>query len=157
MSDNLFNPDAFLNDSVDAALSTRMEPVPEGDYPATIKSVATPRFIESKDPTKPGFAVMDITWSLDAPQLAQKLGRNELLVRQGVMLDLKNGKLDTDKGRNIGLGRLREAVKQNQAGKQWNPSMLVGAGPAMVKVTHRADKNDDSVVYDEIRKVAPIN
>lgn len=152
----LFNPDEFLSSNVDGALSTRLDPTPEGEYKATIKDVAKPRLIQPKDPTKAPFAVIDIVWLLDAPDLAAKLGRKELTVRQGVMLDIAGGKLDTAKGKNITLGRLREAVKQNGPGS-WSPTQLVGAGPAVVMVTHRPDKDNSDIVYDEIRKVAALS
>jgi hypothetical protein len=51
-----------------------------------------------------------------------------------VWLDVDdNGNLDTSEGRNVGLGRLRKALGQNEGA--WNPPMMKGKGPVMVKVS----------------------
>jgi hypothetical protein len=56
------------------------------------------------------------------------------------------------KGKNVSLGKLREAVGQNKPGKPWSPAHLNGA-QLDVLVTHRADK-DTGDIYAEVKRVA---
>jgi hypothetical protein len=69
------------------------------------------------------------------------------------MLDLTpGGGLDLGKGKNVGLGRLREAVRLNDSSKPFSFAQLPGQA-ARVTVSHRIDGED---TYSEIKKVAPL-
>ena len=74
----------------------------------------------------------------------------EPTVRQTIWLDLtESGSLDFGKGRNVGLGRLRDALGQNETGKPWQPGMMVG-GVAKIKVTHSIDKRDNETIQANV-------
>ena len=62
--------------------------------------------------------------------------------------------LDLSEGKNVSLGRLRKALDQNSGA--WNPMMMKGKGPLMVKVTQRSDKNDPTIKYAEVARVSKI-
>ena len=62
---------------------------------------------------------------------------------------MEDGSFDSRKGKNLGLGRLRKALGQNDPGVEWYLSNLVG-GMAKVHVSHRMYEGE---VYDEIRRV----
>lgn len=144
-----FNPDTFLNTETDAANSTEYTPVPEGEFNASIKSVK-PRVLTD------GRAVLDVTWTVDDEQARQDTGMAEPSVRQTVWLDTtESGGLDFGKGKNVGLGKLREAVNQNQAGKAWAPGMLLGQ-VAKVKVVHSIDKRDGKTINADVKAVLPL-
>lgn len=144
-----FNADAFLSATVNAANDTVALPVPVGDYFAIITEVK-PRQWQSKDGTKTGVAV-DLTWLIEDENVKQYLGRDTVTVRQGIMLDLNaQGGLDTSSGKNISLGRLREALNKNNPGDQFSFAMLPGLS-ARVSVAHRVSGEQ---TYAEVKAVA---
>ena len=146
-----FNPDLFLQQSVDAANDTKKIPCPVGEFTAVAEEVKA-RPWQSKDGTQSGLA-LDIIWSIDDANVKTQLDRDQVKVKQGIMLDLtESGALDMGKGKNIGLGRLREAVGLNVPGQPFSPMMIQGR-LAKVKVTHRVDGED---IYDEIKSVAKL-
>ena len=60
------------------------------------------------------------------------------------------GGLDTSKGKNIGLGRLREAVNKNADGVPFSFEMLPGLS-ARISVSHRVNGED---VYADVKSVS---
>lgn len=149
MTTSAFNPDLFMQTSIEGEMSTTLVPCPEGEYAAVIKDLK-PRVLSN------GSAVMDITWAIDDETVKKVTGMNEPTVRQSIWLDTtESGGLDMAQGRNVGLGRLREAVNQNVKGRPWVPTNLIGQ-VARVKVTHTADKNDSSVIYANITAVTKL-
>ena len=94
---------------------------------------------------------LNVTWDIQNPELAKQLGREKLQVRQSVFLDMKDGKLDMDKGKNIGLNRLREALGQNVEGKKWSPNDLKG-NLAKIKTKLVAGKNGDFPDVESVGK-----
>lgn len=143
----MFDVDALFENTTTEANETTFTPIPEGEYTATIDK------LKMRSP-KEGMALLDIVYDIDDPDLAQRLNRQKVTVRQSVFLDIENGKLATGPNQNVDLGRVREAVGQNQPGKPWAPSMLEGAGPVKIIVGHRQDKTDPAKVYDDVKKVA---
>jgi hypothetical protein len=143
----MFDTDSLLNSTFTESLDTTQTPCPEGEYAAVLDSFKA-RTFTSKDGDEG--AVLDIFWKpqLDAATEAS-LGRKPT-VKQTVFLDVTpSGGLDMGKGRNIGLGRLREALGQNQPGKPWNFGLLQG-GTATVVVKHRMHEGN---IYDEVKQV----
>jgi hypothetical protein len=147
-----FDPTAFLDQSIEGTLDTKMIPCPEGEFVAVIDSV-NPRPWNSKDGTKAGVA-LDVFWAIDDQGVKEQLGREKILVKQGIMLDLDatGQRLDVSKGKNINLGRLREALGMNNPGQSFSFAMLPGRA-ARVKVTHRIEGED---VYADIKMVTKI-
>ena len=144
-----FNPDTFLNTEVSSANATAYVPVAEGEFTGSIKKIA-PRVLND------GRAVLDVTWAVDDETTRQETGMAEPTVRQTIWLDLnESGSLDFGKGRNVGLGRLRDALGQNVSGKPWAPGMLVG-GVAKIKVAHSIDKRDNVTINAEVKAVSPL-
>ena len=143
----MFDTDSLLNSTFTESLDTTQTPCPEGEYPAVLDSFKARTFENKEGETG---AVLDIFWKpqLDGASEAA-LGRKPT-VKQTVFLDLTpGGGLDMGKGRNIGLGRLREAVGQNQPGKPWNFGMLQGS-MATVVVKHRMYEGN---IFDEVKQV----
>lgn len=146
-----FDPQTFLDSNFEGSNSTSRTPCPEGEYPAVIKDVEVNAWT-SRDQTKSGLR-LDVRYSIDDESVKAAVGLPEPTVRQGLMLDLTpSGGLDMGKGRNIGLGRLREATRLNDPAKPFNFRMLVGQ-MVKVKVTHRVA---DEAIYDEVKAVAPL-
>ena len=142
-----FNPDDFLASEINAANSTNRVPCPEGDYVATVKSIAARTWQSKKDPGLSGVS-LDVTWIIDDQNAKDVTGLNEVQVRQGIMLDMtEDGQLDTGNGKNISLGRLRDAVDLNKPGFTF---LKLQGQTARVKVNHRIDGDR---IFDEIKAV----
>ena len=146
-----FDANAFLESSVSSSNDTKVIPVPVGEYQGIIEKVI-PRQWQSKDGTQTGIA-LDVIWMVEDANVKQYLGRDLVTVKQGIMLDTTSaGALDTSKGKNIGLGRLREAVGKNNEGEQFSFAMLPGLA-ARISVTHRITDTD---TYSEVKAVAKL-
>lgn len=123
----MFDPDTFASTPIQGELDTTFTPVPPAEYTATIEKYdfRTPK--ES--------VIMDVYWSVDDEGAKEATGMDNPTVRQSIFLDVTSeGGLDMGKGKNIQLGRLREALGQNGP-DPWTPGMLVGA-VARIKVEH---------------------
>jgi hypothetical protein len=143
-----FDPSVFLNMEFTEANSTDFVPVPAEEYFAIVDKVE-PQQWAKKDGTKSGLKVA-ITWSIDDAGVRELLGRDKITVRQDLMLDTtEQGTIDMGKGKNVGLGRLREALGLNKPGVAFRFSDFVGQY-AKVKVDHRTENGN---IYAEIRNV----
>lgn len=133
-----FDPDTFLNTETNEANDTVFAPIPEGeDYTAAIDKVE-PRTAGDKP-------VLEVTWATTDPRAVEATGMDRPTVRQTIWLDVNEaGGLDTRRGKNVGLGKLRAALNQNTPGAPWRPGMLVGQ-VAKIKVTHRSGKTPGEV------------
>lgn len=146
-----FDAQSFLDATVSSSNSTRVIPVPLGEYMGIIDKVS-PRQWQSKDGTQSGIA-LDVIWLVEDAGVKQALGRDTVTVKQGIMLDLNtSGGLDLSDGKNIGLGRLREAVGKNEEGQPFAFSMLPGLS-AKISVTHRVNGED---TFAEVKAVAKL-
>lgn len=157
---SVFNPKSFLDTSTDSAFETKRTEVPEGDYPGVIAKLEAEEF-DRKDGTK-GHQ-LTVFWTVDDEKARKATGLDNPTVRQKLFLDLTpQGAIATGQNMNIGLGRLREAIGQNKAGKKWSPSMLVGAS-ALIHVGSRTVNEDkdgnpyaEPKVFVEVQSVAKL-
>ena len=144
-----FDPQAFLDSSISGSNDTKVIPVPVGDYMGIIDKVL-PRQWQSKDGSQTGIA-LDVFWSVEDPNVKAVLGRDSVICKQGIMLDITpQGGLDMNKGKNIGLGRLREAVNMNDEATPFSFAMLPGQA-ATISVSHRINGEE---TYSEVKGVA---
>lgn len=148
----MFDPNAFLDMQVTDANDTKVIPVPAEEFTAIADKVEVKTWQKKDDPNVGGLKLL-VTWSLEDDKVKQLLGRDKVTVRQDIMLDLtESGGLDIGRGRNVGLGRLREAVGLNAPGQPFSFSMLQGR-LAKVSVKHRVDGD---TIYSEVKGVAPL-
>lgn len=146
----MFSPEQFLDMQVTESNDTRTIPVPVGEYTAVAEEVKCRQWQSKKDPSMAGLT-LDITWSVDDAAVKELLGRDKVTVKQGIMLDLTDaGGLDMGKGRNVGLGRLREALGLNTPGQPFS-FMMVSGRVAKISVSHRIDGEN---IYAEVKGVA---
>lgn len=143
-----FDTESFLSASISGSNDTKVIPCPVGEYQAVIEKVDARQW-QSKDGTKTGVA-LDVTWLIEDQGAKAVTGREQVSVRQGIMLDTVGGQLDMSSGKNIGLGRLREAVNLN--GDSFSFMQLPGQ-MAKVEVSHRVVGED---VFAEIKKVGKL-
>lgn len=148
----MFSPDQFLDMPIEGSNDTKVVPVPIGEYTAIADEVKVRQWQAKDDPSKSGLA-LDITWIIDDAGLRDLLGREKVTCKQGIMLDLtESGGIDMGKGRNIGLGRLREALGLNDPGQPFAFSMIPGR-MAKVSIKHRVYEED---VFAEVKGVAKL-
>ena len=145
-----FDPNTFLNTTYEEANDTKITPCPVGEYLAVASKVDAKTWA-SRDGSQSGVKLV-ILWEIDDANVKQLLGRDKVTSRQNIMLDLNEAGtgLDLGKGKNVGLGRLREALDLNTPGQAFAFSMIEGR-LAKVMVSHRVDGED---IYDEVKKVA---
>ena len=155
-----FNPEQFLSAAYTEATDTHALTCPEGEWRGQVSKLAV-RQQKSKDGNE--FTALDVIWEViddEARRLAGAEGDTKLFCRQGSILDLIEGAggikvLDFGKGKNVMLGRLREAFHQNQDGKHWAPNMLVGQ-IGMIKVKHRPNPDDPEAPFADVKGVAEL-
>lgn len=147
-----FDPNQFLDVQITEANDTKLVPVPVGEYTAVIDKVTTRAWQGKADPSKSG-VTLEVIWDIDNADVKALLGRDKVSCKQGIMLDLTDsGTFDMGKGKNVGLGRLREALGMNTPGVPFSFSMLAGR-VATVSVSHRVV---DDAIYAEVKGVAPM-
>jgi hypothetical protein len=138
MADELsaFDPALFLNQSTDQVFDTKYTLLPDGDYKAMVDKLAARR-------TGDGQIVLDIFWNLlDCDDLKAKLGLEKAIVKQGLFLDYEDGQLASGPNKNVKLGKVRAALKQDKKGQPWNFNKMLGAGPVTVHVGTNGDYNN---------------
>lgn len=147
-----FDPKAFLDMTYNEANDTKRIPVPAGEHVAIITKVDTRTWQGREDPSKSGIA-LDVTYEIDSPQVKEALGRDKVTVTQGIMLDLTaEGMLDNGKGKNVDLGKLREATGLNVAGQPFGFRMLEGK-VVKVLVVHDPSTKNPGEVFSNVRAV----
>lgn len=153
-----FDADKFLNQTIADPMSTITIPCPEGEFKAFIddgEKAVTFReggLDRNGNELSPQCVVLFAIMGDQMPN--QILKRDKVLVPMNIWLDVNGDALDLSEGKNVGLGRLRKALDQNDGA--WNPLMMKGRGPVMVKVTQRSDKNDPTQKYAEVNRVSKI-
>lgn len=144
-----FDPNTFLNTTYDEALDTKVVPCPVGEYLGLAEKVEIKQWA-ARDGSSSGLKLA-ILWDIQDENVKQLLGRDTVRVPQDQMLDLtETGALDFGKGKNVGLGRIREALGLNTPGEPFAFSMIQGR-MAKVKVSHRAVGED---LFNEIKAIA---
>lgn len=144
-----FDPNTFLNSTYEEANDTKIVPCPAGEYLAIADKVEVKPWA-SRDGSSSGLKLA-ILWDIQSDDAKAIVGRDSVKVPQDQMLDLTDtGALDMGKGRNVGLGRLREALGMNAPGEPFSMGAIQGR-MAKVVVSHRPNGED---LYAEIRKVA---
>jgi len=152
-----FDADKFLNQTISSPMSTSTVPCPEGEYKAFIDDGDRAVTFREGGTDRNGNDLSPqciVLFSIMDDVLKTQLGRDKVLVPMNIWLDVKGDSLDLTEGKNVGLGRLRKALGQNDG--PWSPGMMKGRGPLMVKVGQRSDKNDPTIKYAEVVRVAPL-
>lgn len=145
MAQTAFDPQLFAQTAIKAQLDTQIIPCPVGDYRFIISKIDF-RQAGRKDNPNDKLTFLDLTCDLDIslyPEVVEETKRDKISIRYSIILDLNEaGMLDVGPGRNVGLGRLREAVGQN-TDDEWSFNQLLGQ-PLVGKVVHEPYK--DSVI-----------
>mgnify|MGYP001597204763 CR=1 FL=1 len=149
-----FDPQAFLDSTTTETNDTSLPPCPIGEWPASITDVAFKTgTIQKGDRTGEAWHRLDAKWEIVATDANVIAEREKIVVTQGVMLDITaGGGLDMGKGKNVNLGRLREAVGLNALGQPFSLRMLIGRS-AKISVAHRTYEGR---LLDEVKGAIPL-
>jgi hypothetical protein len=143
-----FDPQAFLDTQTNESNDTRVIPCPVGEWAADIDSVDVKSAVSQK--TGEPWTKLNVKWKITNTEANTIADRDPIFVTQGVMLEITEaGGLDMGKGKNVQLGRLREAVGLNSPGAPFSFRMLIGRS-AKVKVDHREYEGN---MFDEVKGV----
>ena len=150
MSDlSTFDPDLFMGAEENSGFETTYEKVSPGDYTALLDNIKTKK-VNTEEGER---AVMDVTWHILDEDVKKETELEKPTVRQGIFLDInKKGGLDRGKNKNVGLGRLLDALGIND-GKPWSPETLLGS-QAVIRVEHKPNKDDADNPFVNVTKVA---
>lgn len=152
MTESQFDPNQFLEQEQTDAMETEYKPVPEGVYTVMIfdnpdndNQRLTIRPVNTKNGV--GY-VMDIPMQIDAPGNEEAHQKN---VRWSSFIDFtpENG-FEFGPNKNVKLGQVRAAVGQNEPGKPWRPTDLIGE-ILQAKVEH-----DSEGKYANVTEVAAL-
>ena len=153
-----FDAEKFLNQTVTDPMSTVTIPCPEGEFKAFIDDGERAVTFRDGGLDRNGNELSPqcvVQFAIMGDQIPnQFLKRDKVIVPMNIWLDVNGDALDLSEGKNVGLGRLRKALDQNDG--PWNPMMMKGKGPVMIKVTQRSDKNDPTQKYAEVNRVSKI-
>lgn len=149
------NTEEFLQTTTSESLDDKLEPCPEGEWLAVANSPEVADFVYKRGPREgeTGYRMV-IKWDIQDEEAKQAVDRENLSVVQSILLDLNDtgDGLAMGKGKNIGLGQIRTALGQNEAGSEWSPAMIAGQ-PAKVKV--KAGMYQDRITAEVVGVTAP--
>lgn len=164
MNDSMFDPQTLLdNVEITGAMSTKVAPTPLGRYTFQVRKYTAKRIVPN-DSNKQPFTVLEVDCVASGDQLTPAgqpiksiTGKDENFARYSCYLDFVEGtnSLDMGEGRNVGLGKLRAAVGQNDPTQPWAFRMLIGQ-VFSAEVEHRQDKNDKDRVFAELKNPLPV-
>jgi len=155
-----FDPKAFMDTTVTGAMETKFPKIPENKdgYKAYIKDYdgRVAKYKDKQTGADTEAPVLDVTWVIDDEGVRNETGLPEPTIRQSLFLDLNSaGQLELGTGKNIQLGRLREALGQNDPAKPWSFSMLRGA-TAKVAIKHAPNQKDPNDPYVNVAGVTKL-
>ena len=146
-----FDPQAFLDTQTTEVNDTRVIPCPVGEWPATIDNVDMKSGVSQK--SGEAWTKLNVKWKIEGCDANRLADRDPIYVTQGVMLDITAaGGLDMGKGKNVQLGRLREALDLNKAGAPFSFRMLIGRN-AKVAVSQREYEGN---IFDDVKGVVKL-
>lgn len=147
------NTELLNNTEFTGQLDTAIIPVDEGEYTLVCEKYIIKAGESNNNGEKKPYVNLEVHWIVDDEEQRQKTQREKIIVRQSVFLDLTpTGGLDMGKGKNVQLGRLREALGQNSPTKSWRFGDIVGG---MVKGMVVQRLLDDGTIVNDVKKVAP--
>lgn len=162
-----FDPDAFMQMTVDQPLEIERTLVPEGEFDAMVDDFdssifETFQFTYKRGPNAGQEGSMHkgtfpIVINDDKVRAALQTDKARVFYQCTLDYDETTGQLLFGPNKNIDLGKLRHAVGQNAPGP-WSVSQLRGAGPFKVKVKHRDGVRKDGTKFRiaEIERMSPI-
>lgn len=143
-----FDAQALLNATSTEANATRLDPAPVGTYTGQVAKVDVKSGVSQK--TGEVWCRLELYLESEDPKLDQ-IGMKKKTFRADALLELDaNGGVATGSGKNVSLGRMREACGLNQPGSPFSLGMFQGQ---MFKfdVSHEPDAKDPTMIYERVK------
>lgn len=145
MNDSPFDADAFLDATLPGANSTKREIIPMGVYKAYISKIEVRNGTVQKEGPSYGkpWVALNLQWTIEDQPVNSALEQSKIIVYDQCFLDLDDdGRPSVSKGKNVQLGRLREALGVNSGPIQFR---ALEGRPATINVIHEPYKDDMQV------------
>lgn len=144
-----FDAQAFMSQSIEGTAELATEPtlVPIEEYEAIVDKVdAKPPKADSEW----NGVTVSISWEIMDEQLRAKMNRVKIIVTQFIPVELDDsGRIAKGGDKNWRLWQVKEALGQ-KAIDPWNPKLMEGAGPAIVRVKHNTYQGNTSAQVDRV-------
>lgn len=152
-----FNSNAFLNQTVEAVLDTKRVPFPEGDHDEMqiVNLKINDGVVSKGDNAGKPWVQLEVKMDCLDPNVKEEMKMTgdampALYWKEFLDLDA-NGNLDVSPGKNVKLGKLRQAAGQN-SDEAWSPMDLKGATLG-ARARHEMNKDNEpyavcSTVYN---------
>lgn len=149
-----FDANLFMSAVYEEVNDTKIVPCPAGEFHAQIEKVEPKSGTIGKgERIGEPWASLNVSYLIEDQGVQALLSRDKVIVYQSVMLDLTpSGGLDMGSGKNIGLGRLRDACGLNKPGQPFSPTMFVGQR-VKVMVRHVPGYKDPQSMVAEVSGV----
>ena len=143
----MFDAEALMGQESEE-MSTVVDQCNEGEWEGQIGKPIPRQFPGVKDPTAT-FTVLDIPYKVTDPVALEGMDRDSIFVRQSLFLDLTpEGKLSTADGKNVKLGRVREACGLNEDGFK-----LTDLEGHVITIRVKQKPDNDNVMRAEVSDV----
>ncbi len=143
-----FDAQALLNATTAEANSTKLLPAPVGDYVGQVSKVDVKSGVSKS--TGEIWCRLELYLESEDPKLEQ-IGMKKKNFRADALLELTPmGTIDTGQGKNVALGRMREAAGLNQPGQPFSLGMFQGQ-VFKFTVEHQPDQNDPEKIYERVK------
>ena len=145
MSDNVFDPETFLDATLPGSNSTKRELIPMGVYKAYVSKLEVKNGIVNKEGENYGkpWVALNIQWSIEDQPINNVLEQKRVVIFDSCFLDLDDdGRPAMGKGKNVQLGRIREATGTNSGPVQFR---ALEGKPATLNLIHEPYKEDMQV------------
>jgi len=152
---------ALLNTSYEAAFESDYTLVPIGVYIATFKGLPSFKLVDPGDVAsgQPGRVYGGATLRLHDEELAKAHNSKDpgtVSMPVSVYFDVDPANHNVilfGKNESLDLGRIRDALGQNEPGVPWNLAMLDNAGPVLIKVDETFRKDASGNVTDRKKNI----
>jgi len=146
MATSTFDPNVFLSQEIKGANETKYTPIPKGEFKAYVDDLGMDEYN--------GQPILIVTWAIMSDELKKTLGLEKPTIQDRLFLDYENGALSFGPNKNVKLGRIREAVGQNDPKAKWTFNSLRGAGPVAIMVDHKPNKDNPEEIFPRITRYA---
>lgn len=148
-----FDAEEFLNGTLPGSNSTKREVVPPGVYKAFISKLEIKNGLVQKEGSErygQPWVALNLQWTIEGQPINVQMDQSKVIVYDSVMLDLdEEGKVKMEKGKNVQLGRLREALGLNTGPIAFR---AFEGRPATIFVLHEIYKGEPQAKVDKYAK-----